>query len=200
METTIENIVNAVYEGHFALVDNFVKDAEVTLLRQKLELLEKNKQLKQAGIGNKTDYLTNTEIRSDAISWLEKDDAFINTIFFSKIDELQLQLNRRLYLGLNDHEFHFAFYKPGSFYKKHRDAFKSDDARKITVILYLNSNWQKTDGGELQLYLENGDCMQIEPLAGRLLVFESHLEHEVLESHANRYSITGWLKNKSRLF
>jgi SM-20-related protein len=200
LETAIENIVNTVYQSQFALQDNFICAQDVLALREKIELLEKNKQLKQAGIGKNSDYLTNPEIRSDAISWLEQDDEFLNSVFFSKINELQLQLNRRLYLGLNDHEFHFAFYKPGTFYKKHRDAFKSDDARKITVILYLNTNWQKADGGELQLFLEKGDPIIIEPLAGRLLVFESHMEHEVLESHANRYSITGWLKNKSRLF
>jgi len=84
----------------------------------------------------------------------------------------------------------------GAFYKKHKDAFKSDDARRISVILYLNKNWEKENGGELKLYLENSE-ETIEPISGRLVVFESHLEHEVLESKTDRYSITGWLKSKA---
>jgi SM-20-related protein len=64
----------------------------------------------------------------------------------------------------------------------------------------LNKNWKPENGGELKLYLENGEELTIEPRAGTLVVFESHMEHEVLMSHADRYSITGWLKNKSRLF
>ena len=68
------------------------------------------------------------------------------------------------------------------------------------MLLYLNSNWKPEDGGELMLYRDELSPMKIEPLGGRLLVFESEMEHEVLMSNADRYSITGWLKNKSRLF
>jgi SM-20-related protein len=166
----------------------------------KIHSLIQQKQFKQAGIGNKSILQTNTSIRSDNIFWLEKDDKELNAVFFEKIDQLVTSINRHFYLGINDYEFHLAHYSPGAFYKKHRDAFKSDDARKISVILYLNTNWKKEHGGELKIYPENGKEITVEPIAGRLLVFESRLEHEVLESKADRFSITGWLKNKSRSF
>jgi SM-20-related protein len=164
----------------------------------KIKELETQKLFKQAAIGNKTEKQTNADIRRDSIFWLEKDDAAFS-FFSNKIYELISNLNRHFYLGINDHEFHLAHYPAGGFYKKHKDAFKSDDARKISVILYLNKHWKKGNGGELKLYLENSE-MIIEPLAGRLVVFESHLEHEVLESKTDRYSITGWLKQKSHPF
>lgn len=164
----------------------------------KIKELETQKLFKQAAIGNKTGKQTNTQIRSDNIFWLEKDDETL-AFFSDRINELILHLNRNFYLGINDSEFHLAHYPAGAFYKKHKDAFKSDDARKISVILYLNQNWEKENGGELKLYLKDSE-KKIEPIAGRLVVFESHLEHEVLESKTDRYSITGWLKNKSRLF
>jgi len=199
LETAIGKIVNEVYEQRYSVLDNFISEPEISQLVQKINLLSENKQLKQAGIGKNAEHLTSTDIRSDFIYWLDENDNDLQSLFFDFINELMLALNRRFYLGLNNYEFHLAFYPPGSFYKKHRDAFKRDDARKITVILYLNQNWRKENGGELVLYKEDGTSRTIEPIGGRLLVFESELEHEVLLSNANRYSITGWIKNKSRL-
>ena len=36
-------------------------------------------------------------------------------------------------------------------------------------------------------------ALLVAPLGGRLLVFESHLDHEVLPAHQRRYSVTLWL-------
>ncbi len=199
METAIENIVNTVYQQRYCITDGFLSDTEVKTLKNKIISLYQSNSFKKAGIGNDKQLITNSEIRSDYIFWLEKDDEQLNQIFFSFIDELITQINRRFFLGLKDYEFHYAYYPSGTFYRKHRDSFKSDDARKITVLLYLNNNWKNGDGGELLLYTDNNDVLKIEPIGGRLLVFESEMEHEVLMSHADRYSITGWLKNKSRL-
>lgn len=196
MESTIENIVNEVYEKHFSVSDNFISEGEILLLQNKIDELNHMHLLKKAGIGKNTEYTTNEAIRGDSIYWLEKNDEDINRIFFAAIDMLMQQLNRRFF---RIKRLRIAFYKPGTFYKKHRDSFRADDARKITVLLYLNNKWEKTDGGELLLYTKNQDPFIIEPLGGRLLVFESDMEHELLMSKANRYSITGWIKNKSRL-
>ena len=42
---------------------------------------------------------------------------------------------------------------------------------------------------------EKGE-VKTEPKAGTLVVFESHIEHEVLTSNTERISITGWIKRK----
>jgi SM-20-related protein len=99
---------------------------------------------------------------------------------------------------LNDYEFHFACYEAGTFYRRHKDVFSNDDSRKISAVLYLNKNWKSGDGGELVIYEK--EEIKAEPKAGALVVFESHIEHEVLTSHTERISITGWIKRKKDSF
>jgi SM-20-related protein len=41
------------------------------------------------------------------------------------------------------------------------------------------------------IYLD-AETVEVQPISGRLVVFMSELEHEVLETKVNRYSITGW--------
>lgn len=69
------------------------------------------------------------------------------------------------------------------------------------MVIYLNENWQKDDGGELVIYKNlnhREQTIPIYPKFGRLVVFESQfLEHEVLEVKRElRLSITGWLKTR----
>ena len=45
----------------------------------------------------------------------------------------------------------------------------------------------------LRIYLKDGSYQDIDPIADRLLVFQSRmLEHEVLPAHATRFAITMW--------
>lgn len=84
------------------------------------------------------------------------------------------------------------FYPKGSFYKRHLDQFNNRSNRMITMIIYLNENWKKEDGGELKIYKNNTEIL-VEPLANRSIIFKSAaLEHEVLPTNAGRNSITGW--------
>ena len=39
----------------------------------------------------------------------------------------------------------------------------------ISVILYLNKDWQPGHGGELKIYKDNGEEIVVNPLANRLL-------------------------------
>jgi SM-20-related protein len=193
MHTKTEDIVNLLYTQGYGISEVFFNDSAVNSFVYSLEA--RQNQMKEAGIGNNSGFQKSKEVRSDKILWIEKDeDKDLDLRFFPVLDELILQLNRRCFLGINVSEFHFSKYEPGSFYKRHRDAFSDDDARKISVVVYLNRNWQKGDGGELALYLEN-ETITVEPRSGTIVIFESHMEHEVLESKMNRYSITGWLKN-----
>lgn len=194
MEPTIK-ILQDIESNSYAICDGFISVGETEVFLSKIKELEQKKLFKLAAIGNKSEKQTNADIRRDSIFWLENKDESVS-VFFERINELIKNINQHFYLGINDFEFHLAHYPAGAFYKKHKDAFKSDDARKISVILYLNKSWKKENGGELKLYLEN-KTETIEPIAGRLVVFESHLEHEVLESKTDRYSITGWLKSKA---
>ena len=126
-------------------------------------------------------------------------------IFFSKINDFIEYLNLTCYMGIEESEFHYAIYPEGTFYQKHVDAFKNDDRRTLSIVLYLNDEeWKDEFGGQLTLYLSDENKVEKEldilPLAGRLAVFDSKtIPHEVKTVHRPRYSITGWLKTRGNI-
>jgi SM-20-related protein len=67
--------------------------------------------------------------------------------------------------------------------------------RAVTAILYLNPQWRDDDGGELRLWPPVGDnWMDVQPRAGRLLLFDSvRVEHEVRPCRARRWALSAWL-------
>ena len=106
-------------------------------------------------------------------------------------------LNRELMLGLDELEAHFAMYAPGTRYAKHRDRFRDDDARVLSSVLYLNDDWQESDGGALRLYLPDRH-LDVYPSAGKLVLFLSaDFEHEVLAATRDRLSIAGWFRRRA---
>jgi SM-20-related protein len=155
--------------------------------------MEQADKLKKAGIGTQDDFQVKAEIRGDFIYWLDENRDSALSPFFGLMDELNQNLRRFCYLSLSGSEFHIAKYPARSYYHRHLDQFKERSNRQITVLVYLNKNWNKGDGGELVIYKDGEDIM-VEPIAKRLLVFKSDIiEHEVLTTNVPRYSLTGWL-------
>ena len=149
--------------------------------------------LHKAGIGALADHQVDTTVRGDEVHWLDRGREQDLEPFFQRMEELLALLNRYCYLSLSGWEFHFAHYPPGTFYKRHRDQFRGRGNRLISVVLYLNRDRGPGDGGELRLFLPDEERL-VEPLYGRLVLFKSDvLEHEVLPTRTDRYSLTGWL-------
>lgn len=99
--------------------------------------------------------------------------------------------------ALFEWEGHLAIYPAGSFYKRHVDVFTTNTERKVTFILYLNPDWVLGDGGELRIYesAESSAHFDVEPRGGTLVTFFSEeVHHEVLESYADRVTLTGWFR------
>ncbi|KXS09634.1 glycosyltransferase family 60 protein [Gonapodya prolifera JEL478] len=83
----------------------------------------------------------------------------------------------------------------GERYVKHADSGPSNPTRTLTLLLYLNPNWDvSTMGGQLRLWPsgEDGSPVEVEPLMDRLVAFSSATLHEVLPSHAPRSALTVW--------
>lgn len=151
---------------------------------------------KSAGIGRGDEYLENEFVRTDEICWItgetEPGQQWLNWS-----SGLQTFLNRRLFLGLFSFESHFAHYKVGDYYKRHYDAFRGEANRVLSVVVYFNSGWTNTDGGELVLY--KNDCdregIKVTPLLGTVVTFLSEeFPHEVLAANRDRFSIAGWFR------
>lgn len=156
---------------------------------------------KTAAIGRELNQTVNRFVRSDSIFWLDRNELSI-AAYWQWIEQLRLTLNRSLFLGLFDYECHYAYYDKKAFYKKHYDAFKGESNRVITVIHYLNPNWQIEHGGELLLYAEEGETLleTITPEYGKTVIFLSEqFPHEVLPTHRERYSLTGWFRINDNL-
>lgn len=157
--------------------------------------LNLSQQLLAAKTGNNATVVQDSLMRGDLIYWLDRkhDDAHENS-FFDLMDLFVVYLNETCYTGITGYEFHYALYEKGSFYKRHLDQFYSDKGRAYSMIMYLNTDWQQNDGGELCIHHAQYSQV-ISPLNDKCVFFKSsELEHEVLLSHEPRLSITGWLK------
>ncbi len=172
-----------------------------TSLKDNLIALYDNNQMLSAGTGNLDAISFDKSVRSDKIFWLDRrhNDKSEND-FFDLMDEFVSYLNSTCYTGITGYEFHYAMYEKGTFYKKHMDRFRSDSSRLFSMIMYLNEDWEQSDGGELCIH--HADHLQnISPNKGKSIFFKSNeLLHEVLVTQKPRMSITGWLKCDAAFF
>ena len=176
----------------YVIIDNFFQDALYSGIRA--FFLEKLPDFNQAGIGTSSDNQINRKVRGDFTYWLDrKRDAQLQS-FWNLVDETLHMFNRYCYLSLSGYEFHLAHYPPGGHYDKHLDQFEHRNNRMVSVVIYLNENWQKGDGGELQIFEEGEKSVLVEPISARCVMFKSaKVPHAVLQAHKSRFSLTGWL-------
>jgi len=171
-------------------------DAAATLaLREDLRRLQACAALTPASVGRGAAHGLHTDIRGDATLWL--DDARAGAVaatYLAALDALRIALNRRLFLGLDEVEAHYAAYPAGARYAKHRDRFRDSDLRVVSFVTYLNPDWRDEDGGALRLSLAAGE-IDIVPRSGSVC-FLSELEHEVLPGTRERNSIAGWMRRR----
>jgi len=155
-----------------------------------------NSRFKNAHIGRGADKQHISSIRGDVISWLDEEDA-TDRVFLAQMESLRSGLNQRLFLGLFDYECHYAIYGAGMGYAKHLDVLQGKKNRILSTVLYLNSNWQESDGGELDVYDASGETViaTVQPRLGTLIIFLSEtFPHAVRLSNTTRRSIAGWFR------
>ncbi len=147
---------------------------------------------KIAGIG--AEHSSNLAIRGDRTHWLSCENNAIEAEVLRMLDALRCALNQSLWLNLSTVEAHFAHYAPGTEYVRHKDVFQRDAARVISLVLYLNPEWQQADGGRLALYLSDG-VRFVPPHSGTAAIFiSSDIEHAVERTTVDRYSIAAWFR------
>jgi SM-20-related protein len=142
------------------------------------------------------------ELRGDHIVWLDGVAASpAQRGVLERLETLRLELNRECLLGLFELEAHFAVYPPGAAYPTHVDRLRDDDARALSIVLYLNADWRAEDGGALRLYLEapgRAPYADLLPRGGTLVAFlAERFAHEVLPARRERVSLTGWFRRRA---
>jgi SM-20-related protein len=195
MNEQFDLLIDSYLSGQVGIAPEFLTRELSAGLQQNIIQLQKENLMAAAGIGNKLVKDKDQQMRSDKIYWLDKNhnNSFENE-FLQQAEDFITRLNNTCYAGINAYEFHYAVYEEGSFYKRHKDQFKNNDHRKLSLITYLNENWLPADGGQLQVY-QNNIMQQIQPHAQTAVLFKSdETEHEVIKANRSRMSITGWLK------
>jgi len=184
--------VDALSENDFVIIDDFLPID----LYQKLKAFFVEKlgedEFHRAGLGS-SKHLLDTSIRGDFTYWIDvMRDSELSEIF-QLIEETISIFNKYCYLSLSGYEFHLAHYPAGTFYKKHLDQFKDRNNRMISMIIYLNENWKKGDGGELKIFRHDKEIL-VDPISRRCAIFKSaDVPHEVMATNVGRFSLTGWL-------
>lgn len=193
-----EALILSLIANQYAFLDHFIDNETLIGLRQNIDFLYENNDMHAAGLGNKSVYKLNKNIRGDNIKWINNDSSNIyEKRVLDKITNFIAYLNTTCFTAIKNFEGHYACYEPGSFYKRHLDQFQSDNGRKFSIVIYLNENWLPEDGGTISLYPKGLPAINLLPLAGRIVFFKSdELEHEVNPSLTrDRLSIATWLKS-----
>lgn len=194
-----ESQLNQFQESGFLILDDFLPHSTSSALTEEIDILRDQSLLKQATIGRAELNQVNTTERGDFIHWIDplQSSAAVQD-FLTSMGDLRSELNRHFYLGLRDFECHYTQYPAGTHYKRHVDRHKNGSSRRVSSVLYLNENWQEEHGGALMLYIDHKEY-RVTPLFGRLAIFLSEIEHEVLPTHQTRKSLTGWMLTESIL-
>lgn len=134
-----------------------------------------------------------SDIRGDRIRWITE-NFFAGFYYLQSINALAALFNRSLFAGIRHSEAHYACYPVGFGYQWHSDNPAGRDERVISAVFYLNDEWEPTDGGALEIIDKHGVHHNVMPVANRLVIFDSDLQHQVQIAHRQRYSIATWMR------
>lgn len=197
MNISKEKQIDALSASGWFAQENFLNRDVCAALVADLKARQLTGQMCAAAVGRGGDRVLADHIRTDQTYWLDGETP-AQAQLLSLMDGLRQQLNRALYLGLNNYEAHYAAYQAGGFYKKHLDSFKGKRNRIVSTVLYLTPDWQEHDQGHLVLYDpadQDREIGRILPRQGTLACFLSEdIPHEVLPPARERVSIAGWFR------
>jgi len=198
-EDWLDELASGLSEHGWMSVDarSWLGTSLLAALKQEVQILDRTDAMKKAGIGRGNDLVRDRSVRRDKIAWLQGVTA-PQAALFEFFEMIRQGLNQRLFLGLKRFETHYATYHSGDFYKQHLDSFKGRASRVVSLVLYLNEEWQAADGGALQVFNRDNDhevCGTVLPEAGRMALFMSEeIPHEVLPANRTRYSLACWFR------
>ena len=190
METSLDDLARDGY----VILDSVFSEAFVKDLLQAGQAFYQNGKFRPGRVGQGSKKTRRQAVRGDEICWItdwsQSPLAEVETLF----KDIQRHLRSFLYLPIKRFESHFAFYPPGTHYLKHKDRHRLNPSRILSCVIYL-SPWPDQGGGELVLYSPGQTPVVVEPRAGRTVLFVSELEHEVLPTRGERWSLTAWFRD-----
>lgn len=198
----MDKLLDLIDQNGWGISTDFL-DSETSLrLIAECEGAWQSGEFRRAGVGRGESLVIREDIRRDEVMWIQPETMSTEQrSYLDRLELLRLAINQRFFLGLFAFEGHFAIYPEGAFYKAHLDRHSGTSDRIVTVILYLNPDWQPGDGGELKLWTtpgeKNGPFEIIEPRMGTVVCFMAgDYWHEVQPAVKTRMSITGWFRQR----
>lgn len=196
----VEGVIDGLAGQGYAVMPGYFSPTLMRALLREARLREKRGEFRPAAVGRHNGQLRNRLVRTDHTCWLEG-QSLAQCRLLEELETLRLGINRSLFLGLFDLESHFAVYPPGAFYRRHLDAFKGNNPRVVSVVVYMNPVWSAEDGGCLRLWRApdaRRAIMDVPPRSGTLVCFLSEqIPHEVLPAINPRFSIAGWFRRQA---
>lgn len=188
-------IADALCSAGWISLAHFLEPGLIEALHAELLAHAEVDELTPALIGRGPQQQRRNDIRGDRTRWLTGAGATQQALF-EQLEELRTSLNRTLFMGLEDFEAHYALYPPGARYQRHLDSFRGDNQRRVSLVIYLNPDWRRTDGGLLRLYTARGALIEeVLPETGRAVCFLSEeFPHEVTRVRRPRASIACWFR------
>lgn len=194
---TPTRLIEQLAQRGFGIVDDFADPELLGALHDRCIELHASGALRAARVGRGANERLDPEVRGDFISWLTHPERDAEHHLLARLEELRVALNRELMAGLEDFQGHFALYPSGAAYARHFDRLVGSDSRVISAVVYLNVGWAAEDGGQLHLFVPGGETVEVLPIGGRLVAFQSdRFEHEVLPARRERMSFTGWFRRR----
>jgi SM-20-related protein len=177
--------------------DHFIAPPQIRALLECARIRRARGEFAAARIGKDATLRRREDIRGDFTCWLREPLIPAERSLLEQFEALRLDLNRETFLGLFDLELHYAWYPPAAAYARHVDRPHGTVQRKVSLVLYLNPEWNDEDGGALRVYEAGQPRCDIEPIGGRLVCFLTEgREHEVLTARRDRWSVTGWYRGR----
>ena len=198
----IAEVVAGLGECGLAIVRDFLPPRAIAALRSEALRSDAAGGLAAAGVGRAAERAIRSDVRGDRIRWLiERNPAPAERVLHDALAALRGAINRELLLGLWEFEGHYALYPPGAGYARHRDSFRGrcndPGERVVSCVLYLNEDWQASDGGALRIYVADDAMRDVLPEAATLVAFlAAEFEHEVLPATRPRLAVTGWFRTR----
>ena len=122
----------------YVILDEVLSASELQLLNQEFDHLLKSQAFDKAQVAASP---SQELIRGDWTFWLDEKSPPTFRKVFSSLKTWSLLLNENFYCGTTELEAHLAYYPAGPGYQKHWDQATGCSRRKISLVLYLNSNW-----------------------------------------------------------
>lgn len=195
VEYTPDSVAATLQQGDVAHITGLLPPELFARLREEVEQKSAQDALSRAAIGRGDAHQLEPDIRRDKTEWIEG-KTLAQTQLMECLEAVRLELNARLMLGLWRVEAHYAAYEEGAFYSRHSDSFAGAKNRLLSLVIYLNPDWQVEQGGLLQLF-ENDAAVEpymcVAPEYGHAVIFLSEeVPHEVTPAQRKRYSIAAW--------